>query len=158
MSDILRVLDTTYMRYFVAYVRLSAEELTIGPVPVPKVILWWELRRIVYNVSLLIVGMAAVIAFEFIMNECIPKGEDAEEPMGLLLGILLYAICANAAYTLGWIMELRARRVDPVAARAVAQRTFVVGYLFSCALTTAPFWFACIFCAIHGRVPHPPLE
>ena len=155
ISETLDDAERVYRRFILPRVRLSEKDLAVDPLTVPRIILWWEIRRIAYNITLLIIGVASVFAFEYIMNECIPKGEDAEEPIGLLLGILMYAFCANAAYTLGWLMELRTRKENPVVARATAQWTFLAGYLFSCALTTAPFWYACLFCAIHGRVPHP---
>ncbi len=36
----------------------------------------------------------------------IPPGEDAEEPLALLLGVIVRAVACNVGYTLGWIGEI----------------------------------------------------
>lgn len=110
-----------------------------------QVIRWWELRRLLYNALLLVVGIAAIAGMEWLMSRAIPLGEDAVEPMILVLGVLAYALLANLCYTLGWVVELRNRKTDPVAARQRGQWMFRAGLLFSCALTSLPFWFACVF-------------
>jgi hypothetical protein len=82
-----------------------------------QVIRWWKLRRLLYNAVLLAVGVAAIASMEWLMGRVIPQGEDAIEPMTLVFGVVVYGIMANLCYTLGWVIELRRRRADPVAAR-----------------------------------------
>ena len=103
------------------------------------IIRWWELRRLVYNASLAAVGIASILAMEFLAQRVIPAGKDAP---GLETGltIVTYGIMANLCYTLGWIVELFGRRKDKAHARARAKKQFLIGFWFSCALTTAPFW------------------
>jgi len=83
------------------------------------------------------------------MNKVIPLGEDAIEPMALILGVVLYGIMANVCYTLGWIVELRVRRSDPARARKLGEKLFRAGMVFACLLTSGPFWFACLYWATH---------
>jgi hypothetical protein len=110
-----------------------------------QVIRWWELRRLLYNAVLLAVGVAAIAGIEWLMGRVMPLGEDAIEPMALVLGVVVYGIMANLCYTLGWVIELRRRSTDPVAARQRGQWMFRAGTLFSCLLTSLPFWFACVY-------------
>lgn len=49
---------------------------------VRRVIFWWESRRILFNLALLVIGILSLIGFEFLMNKALPVGKDAEEPFG----------------------------------------------------------------------------
>lgn len=106
------------------------------------VIKWWELRRIPYN---LIVGICG--AFTCIVTVLVPTIASAEfgEPLGLpdppilaVLGVILYAIAANVCYTGGWVAELVVRAIWNGKSRDFAQISFILGLLFSVALTLAP--------------------
>jgi len=114
-----------------------------------QVIRWWELRRLLYNLVLLAIGIASIFAMEFLMDKVIPVGEDAIEPFALALGVVLYGIIANLCYTLGWIVELASRNQNEAAARSRAQKHFLIGLWLSCLLTTAPFWFGFVFWLTH---------
>ncbi len=119
-----------------------------------QVIRRWEARRLVYNAVLLVVGVAAIAGMEWLMTKVIPLGEDAVEPMILVLGVLVYGVIANLCSTLGWVVELSSRKTDPVAARQRGQWMFRAGLLFSCVLTSLPFWFACVFWGLHRGHAH----
>ena len=122
--------------------------MTVG-----QIIRWWELRRLLYNAVLLVVGLAAIAGMEWLMGRAVPVGEDAVEPMALVLGVLVYGLMANLCYTLGWVIELWGRKTDPASARLRGQWMFQVGLLFSSVLTSLPFWFAGVFWIMHrGRV------
>jgi hypothetical protein len=114
-----------------------------------QVIRWWESRRLSYNALLFTVGLAAIAGMEWLMGQVVPPGEDAIEPMALVLGVVVYGIMANLCYTLGWVIELRRRRTDPVAARQRGQWMFRAGMLFSGVLTSLPFGFGCLFWIAH---------
>jgi hypothetical protein len=131
-----------------------AQEGTGGTLTTGQVIRWWELRRLLYNVVLLVVGVAAIAGMEWLMTKVIPMGEDAIEPMALVLGVVVYGIMANLCYTLGWVVELRGRKTDPAAARRRGQWMFRAGLLFSCVLTSVPFWFACVYWITHRGHAH----
>jgi len=114
-----------------------------------QVIRWWELRRLLYNATLFVIGVVAIAGMEWLIAKVIPLGEDAVEPMILFFGVLVYGVLANLFYTLGWIIELWGRQNNPASARRRGQWMFRAGLLFSCILTSLPFWFACIFWATH---------
>ena len=116
-----------------------------------EIVRWWELRRLVYNAVLLVIGVASISGCEWLMTKIIPLGEDAIEPMGLVVVVVIYGAMANFCYTLGWVVELWGRKADPVAARRRGEWRFRVGLLFSSVLTSLPFWFACV-CWIAYRV------
>ena len=113
--------------------------MTVG-----QVILWWELRRILYNAVLLVIGVSSIAAMEIIMNDFLPKGEDAVEPLALVFGVVVYGFMANVCYTIGWITELLLRRGDPERARQTGTLFFKLGFVASCVLTTFPLWIACL--------------
>jgi hypothetical protein len=113
--------------------------MTVG-----QMIVWWELRRILYNAVLLVIGVSSIAAMEIIMNDFIPRGEDAVEPLALVFGVVVYGFMANVCYTFGWITELLMRKGDPERARRTGRRLFKLGLAGSCVLTTFPLWIACL--------------
>ncbi len=115
-------------------------------------VFWWERRRILYNSLLLVIGLFSIAGMEYLLGAVVPLGEDAVEPAILFLGIALYGCMANVCYSLGWIVELSQRRNDPLAARRRGRWMFRAGLLFSCVLTTAPFFFACAIRVAHWLV------
>lgn len=129
--------------------RTSGQHLTVG-----EVIRWWESHRLLYNAALLVVGVSAIAGMEWLMGQIMPMGEDAIEPMALVLGVVVYGIVANLCYTLGWVVELLGRKTDPVTARRRGQWMFRVGFLFSCFPTSLPFWFACAYWIAHKSQVH----
>jgi hypothetical protein len=78
-------------------------------------IVWWEVRRIPYNIVLALLGSVTGITVLWIGSHFVLPGEDVEEPLGMLVGAILYGIAANIFYTLGWISELlwSGRRYKP---------------------------------------------
>ncbi len=65
-----------------------------------QIILWWELRRILYNFIVLIVGLVSIGIISLFVNH--EPGADIIDP----LLILFFAFLCNIAYTFGWIIEL----------------------------------------------------
>lgn len=115
------------------------------PLSNKQVILWWETRRLLFDLLLFLVGFLSLIGFEFLMEKVIPPGEDAIEPFALFFGVIVYAVMANLCYTMGWIVELGTRGVDPAAARRRGKWMFRAGMWFSGLLTSAPLWYALLF-------------
>jgi len=66
-------------------------------------ILWWELRRIPYNLIVGITGLVSLPLFYFFISRsnALKPGEDAVEPIALLAAPVLMNIC----YTAGWVVE-----------------------------------------------------
>ena len=104
------------------------------------IIIWWELRRIPYNLAVGATGFGSVLIMELIASTLIPPGDDAVEPMLLMLGIVLFGIMANVCYTLGSIVEWLWVKGSPARHDAFRSRYFRLGLSFSCLLASLPFW------------------
>ena len=76
-----------------------------------RVIVWWELRRIAFNLFIGVYGIVclAVFFWGILGSGTLQPGEDAEEPLALIAAPFV----ANACYTLGWLVELPARLLWP---------------------------------------------
>jgi hypothetical protein len=105
---------------------------------------WWELRRVPYNLIVGAVGIASIVVMEFLGNVFLPPGEDFVEPLGLILGILVFGLLANLAYTLAWVVELRVSNADPGKHRVFRTQNFRKGLAWSCALASAPIWLSVV--------------
>jgi hypothetical protein len=117
-----------------------------------QIIRWWEIRRIYYNAALLVIGLAAVGFMFWLTNGfAFFLIGDGVGSIGLVGGILLYGLAANACYTLGWILELQEQADDPVHAHARAEQRYRLGFRFSAMLTTAPFWLGLLLWAVRLR-------
>ena len=119
-----------------------------------QIIRWWEIRRLPYNAALFIVGIASILGMNLLMEKVLPPGDDAVEPIGLLFGIIAYALMANLCYTSGWVLELGVRKAGEAQARSLARKLFVLGFSASCFLTTAPFWYGLIYWLVQRKSQH----
>jgi hypothetical protein len=63
-----------------------------------NVVVWWEIRRIPYNLALLVVGLVSVASIEWVGGRLTRAGEDFVEPLFLLFGVIVYAILANICW------------------------------------------------------------
>jgi hypothetical protein len=99
---------------------------------------WWEIRRIPYNLALLVVGVVSIYSMEVIGNHLVKPGEDLAEPIGMLIGIIIYAVMANICYSLGWITELVWSAGDTTKTEMRRQKVFQLGLIFSIGLTLMP--------------------
>jgi hypothetical protein len=113
----------------------SAEERTPG-----GIILWWEVRRIPYNLIVGAVGLCSVMLFFLFISISgkLQPGEDAVEPMALIAAPFLI----NIAYTGGWIAELIVGFLRRDTTHAVGPFLFKLGLTFSLILAALPagFW------------------
>ncbi len=68
---------------------------------------WWERRRLVYNaIVLLTAGWSFVAFYYFCLNSGkLSPGEDVEEPIGILFGMVFGPVIWNLAYFLGPIVD-----------------------------------------------------
>jgi len=113
------------------------------------VVVWWEIRRIPYNLALLAVGLVSVFAIVWIGSRLVPAGEDFVEPIGLLLGVVVYAVLANVCYSFGWMTELIWSE-DAGERLAIRARFFRNGFLFSVGLTGLPAVLMLVLWAASG--------
>jgi hypothetical protein len=95
---------------------------------------WWELRRTPYNAALLIVGCSSIWLVLYLGDQMVEPGEDVVEPLAVIFGPLLYALAANACYSLGWLTEI----IDNSRSPQERQRLFWYGLSFSILVTAIP--------------------
>jgi hypothetical protein len=101
-------------------------------------IAWWEKRRILFNLAVLAAGVVSVLVIELIGSHLARLGEDVEEPIGILVGVIGYAVAANVCYSLGWITELLWSWGDTTRTEAFRPKIFRMGLGFSVVLTLLP--------------------
>ena len=65
-----------------------------------QIIGWWETRRILYNLIVLICGVVSLLVISAFVD--LEPSEDLIEP-GAIFG---FAILCNLGYTLGWLTEV----------------------------------------------------
>jgi hypothetical protein len=115
-----------------------------------ETIVWWESRRIPYN---LIVGSFALVCFILfaLAIDCsghLKPGEDAFEPLMLFVGLILMNVC----YTGGWIVEVIGRMIGIIRSQYFSPILLKFGLGFSLFVVSLPaiIWVVvCLFQAIH---------
>jgi hypothetical protein len=127
------------------FARLRTSALCRRDVPVATtkdLIGWWEARRVPFN---LIVGTAGiltciVIGVVALGKEILFDGQFdfPDPPIFVLVGIFLYALCANICFTAGCLVELIVRKIWPGQADRFATLSLSFGLIFSVLLTLAP--------------------
>ena len=81
------------------------------PVSASRVIAWWEIRRLPFNLIVGAYGILCLAVFFAAITSSghLQPGEDAVEPIALVAAPFVI----NILYTLGWIVELTARSLEP---------------------------------------------
>jgi hypothetical protein len=110
-------------------VRGGIRQLVSLPRPIKR---WWEQRRYRYNRDLFFVGIVTWLLVLIVGSASVKQGVDFEEPIMMIIGPVIYAICANIAYTAGPIFDSVFYLCKP------RKRLFRAGYLFSISLTALP--------------------
>jgi hypothetical protein len=121
------------------FVRNSFERLLSipsGDRPWHSVILWWELRRIAYNIAMLVCGLIGLTLF--VLIDQLPPQLPFEQRDWEPLSVLVFAFLANVAYTGGWIAELTTRVLMRKTSNKFGPMAFSAGSLFSIILCFAP--------------------
>jgi hypothetical protein len=105
-----------------------------------RVIAWWELRRIPFNLLVALYGIVCLAVFYWgiLGSGILQPGEDAVEPMALIAA----PFAANICYTLGWFVELPARLVFPSLSPAFGPWLLRLGLGLSAFLISIPavYW------------------
>jgi 4-amino-4-deoxy-L-arabinose transferase-like glycosyltransferase len=106
------------------------------PVSAVDVIRWWERRRVLYNALVLGAGAVALAVYyaAIITSGTLPEGEDAVEPLALIVA----PIAVNLCYTAGWFVEAPLRALAPRLTPRFGPVLFGVGLGFSLLLVAAP--------------------
>jgi hypothetical protein len=120
-------------------------------------ILWWEIRRIPYNLLLLLLGGFTGIVIQLVGTHFAEPGEDIVEPLAMLFGAIAFGVFANIFYTFGWTTELLWCWGDTRRTEMTRPKVFRVGMIVSSIITVLPAilipvaWF--IF-GFHHAVPN----
>jgi hypothetical protein len=111
------------------------------------VIVWWEIRRVPFNLFLLFLGLVSVAVVMFAGEHHFGPNADFGNPF---FGVVLYALAANVCYTLGWVTELIWFRGDSVRSEKIRPKIFRAGVIFSGVLTLLPALVVPVLWAIEG--------
>jgi len=115
------------------------------------IIVWWEARRLFYNLILAVIAIPSLLLFYIfiISSGTLAPGEDAVEPMALIVAPIL----ANLCYTLGWILEIPFSFIlRPILHRRVrffSPSLFAAGLAFSLLVVLFPAVSWGIYCLLH---------
>ena len=92
-----------------------------------QIILWWEFRRILYNVIVLVSGILSMSIMLIIVD--VKPGEDLQEP----LAIIGFGILCNLGYTFGWLTEIARKKT-----KTYGPLMFKIGLCFTLFFVFAP--------------------
>ncbi|HLX84559.1 MAG TPA: hypothetical protein VKR59_11725 [Terriglobales bacterium] len=96
------------------------------------IVRWWEARRLHFNVYVGVVGVITWFLVLIAGSAAVKPGEDFEEPLAMIFGPAIYAMFANACYTLGWIADTLSSQSRPRVG------LYKAGVVFSVILTALP--------------------
>lgn len=113
-------------------------------------IVWWEVRRLPFNLVVGLTGLAVVVTVVSVGGRLAPPGEDAVEPLMLVFGSVAYGLAANIFYTLGWATEVLWTAGDTSRTAPLRARIFRLGLALSIALTLLPGVLVLVAWAIFG--------
>jgi hypothetical protein len=107
-----------------------------------KIVLWWEIRRLLYNLFLIFFLLITIGILSILPNNGFVKLYPG--PMlavGVYFGILLFFVLSNLFYTTGWIFQLATRNMNWVKIKLLTQKSFILGILISLLVTITPVIF-----------------
>lgn len=92
------------------------------------VVVWWESRRIPFNLIVGAAGIASALVMLLmgLVTENVVVGAiDAQgSPIFAIVAVIFYGIAANICFTGGWILELLSRRLWGTRAEAFGEIAF----------------------------------
>jgi hypothetical protein len=100
---------------------------------------WWESRRLFYNK---VVGAAGLVTLAGVSVLSLLPPHPLPIGPGMLVGAAMYGVLANGCYSLGWLVEMAARRLWGRQAPDVGPLLFRQGLIFSVGLTLLPLLIA----------------
>lgn len=109
---------------------------------------WWESRRLFFNKVVGSAGLVTLAGVSFLT--LLPPGTmGGIEPLGMVVGAMVYGIAANVCYTMGWMAELVARAVWGRQAPDMGPLLFRQGLIFSVGLTLLPLLVTAMLWVAH---------
>jgi hypothetical protein len=110
------------------------------PITALRVIGWWELRRIPYNIIVGGFGVICLIVFFTCIQASgtLQPGEDAEEPLALIFA----PFAVNFCYTAGWLVDAPLRLLRRSLTPRFTPLLFAIGLGFSLFVVSLPavYW------------------
>src|SRR5579863_1907547 len=113
-------------------------------------IVWWERRRIAFNVVILFAGAFTLFLIQAIHAILARFGADVTVPTGLVPLVLFYMLAVNICYTLGWVSELLWSDGDTARTELLRPAVYRWGLTFSVAITLLPAVFVPLFWFMQG--------
>lgn len=119
--SLMEIIDgNVFLRAFKPLLELPAE-----PRSWMSVFLWWEARRVLYNILIFVCSLGVVAASVLGLLS----------PDNLLWGAVEYAIMANLCYSCGFFAEVLARNIFGEQAKHFAPIAFTLGTIFAMSMT-----------------------
>ena len=106
-----------------------------------RVIAWWEVRRVPFNIIVGVWGAVCLAVFFWALDATghSQAGEVAFEPMALILAPFVI----NLLYTAGWVVEVAARAERPQLSPQFGPRLLKIGLAIGVSLISAPaIWWS----------------
>jgi hypothetical protein len=113
-------------------------------------IVWWERRRIAFNVVILFAGAFSLFIIQVLGTILVRFGADVIRPTGILSLVLVYLLAANLCYTLGWVTELLWSDGDTARTELLRPAVYRWGLALSVAITLLPAVFVPLFWFLQG--------
>jgi hypothetical protein len=104
-------------------------------------IVWWERRRIAFNVVILFVGAFTLFVIQVLATILIRLGAYVIRPNGIPSFVIFYMLAVNICYTLGWVTELLWSDGDTARTEQLRPAVYRWGLVFSVAITLLPAVF-----------------
>ncbi len=113
-----------------------------------KIILWWELRRILYNFLLVIFGIFALTVLSLIVKDL---WSFFSPPLFFLIWTGVFLFLANVFYTSGWVFQLLARNTSNRFINKIRPKVFIYGLIFSFAIQLIPSFATGVYTIVTGE-------
>lgn len=114
----------------------SLFSIPAGERPWHSIILWWELRRIPYN---LLVGVTGFLSLMLLFAaDSFPPRLSAQEADIEPLSFIVFGVLANICFTGGWTAELLARKIWKEKAEYFGPMALSLGLIFSLSMALLP--------------------
>lgn len=113
-----------------------------------KVLLWWEFRRLLYNLLLIVLGFIALTILSFIVKDL---WTFFSPPIFFFMWTGVFIILANVFYTSGWIFQLITRKNNNSFIQKVTPRIFLYGIAFSFLIQLIPSITAATYTIVTGE-------
>jgi hypothetical protein len=108
-----------------------------------SIVKWWEIRRLYYNLILLIVPAQILIFHWSAFNSLTDRWQ------AILIYLLLFQLPANVWYTGGWIVDLFLKKAVRLSAPGFAPWALAAGIVFSLLFL---FFFRVSFSPYSGKL------